>query len=120
MTAKRNQAVGAYGEEIAARHLREAGLVILDRNWHCRHGEIDIVARDDSTLVICEVKTRTSVRHGGPFEAVTARKANRLRRLAVCWLEEHQVQPAALRIDVVSVLIPARGAPRVDRVRGVA
>lgn len=120
MTYVRNKALGDYGESIAATHLRSLGMVVLDRNWHCRFGEVDIVARDGSTLVICEVKTRTSQTHGSPLEAVTGQKAARLRRLASQWLAEHDVQPAAVRIDVVTVLVPRRGGPRVERIAGVA
>lgn len=120
MTYARNQALGRYGEGVAAQHLESLGMVVLERNYWCRFGEIDIVARDGSTLVICEVKTRTSISHGTPFEAVTGRKAARLRRLAAHWLEEHAVEPPSVRIDVVSVLVPRRGAPCVERVAGVA
>lgn len=120
MSYARNRAIGRFGEALAARHLHELGLVVLDRNWRCRFGEIDIVARDGTTLVVCEVKTRSSERYGGPFEAVTDRKALRLRRLAGEWLAAHDVTPSAVRIDVVSVLVPDHGSPRVDRVTGVA
>lgn len=120
MTYARNQALGAFGERVAAAHLRSLGMVVLACNWRCRFGEIDLVARDGSTLVICEVKTRTSSSHGTPAEAVVGRKAVRLRRLAAHWLEVHDVEPLAVRIDVVSVVVPSRGAPHVDRVAGVA
>ncbi|HPU12529.1 MAG TPA: YraN family protein [Aeromicrobium sp.] len=120
MTYARNRALGDYGERVAAEHLKSVGMVILDRNWTCRFGEIDIVARDGSTLVICEVKTRTSATHGTPLEAVTGQKATRLRRLASAWLESHAVLPDSVRIDVVAVRVPASGAPQVERVTGVA
>ena len=120
MTQARKQAIGRYGERVAAAHLRDLGMTVLASNWTSRYGEIDIVARDGSTLVICEVKTRTSTSHGTGLEAVTGRKAARLRRLAAHWLDVHQVQPEAVRIDVVSVLVPARGAPLVERVTGVS
>lgn len=120
MTYARNKALGDYGESIAVEHLRSLGMVILARQWTCRFGEIDIVARDGSTLVICEVKTRSSTAYGTPLEAVTGRKAARLRRLATHWLEVHDIEPPSVRIDVVSVLLPPRGAPRVDRIAGVA
>lgn len=120
MTYARNKALGDYGESIAAAHLRSLGMVILARQWTCRFGEIDIVARDGATLVICEVKTRTSTRYGTPLEAVTGHKAVRLRRLAMHWLEVHDVEPPSVRIDVVSVLVPTRGAPSVERIAGVA
>lgn len=120
MTYARNQALGAYGERVAEAYLRSLGMVVLARNWYCRFGEVDLVARDGSTLVFCEVKTRTGTSHGTPVEAVVGRKAVRLRRLAAHWLEVHDVEPLAVRIDVISVVVPPRGAPRVDRVAGVA
>jgi len=120
MTHARNQALGRFGERVAARHLQNLGMAILAMNWTCRYGEVDIVARDGDTLVICEVKTRTGASHGSGLEAVTGRKATRLRRLAAFWLEVHQVQPGAVRIEIVSVLVPPRGAPQVERVVGVA
>jgi len=120
MTYERNRALGTYGERVAASHLRSLGMVVLATNWRCRYGEIDLVARDGSTLVICEVKTRTGSSHGTPVEAVVGRKAARLRRLAAYWLEVHDVEPVAVRIDVVSVVVPSKGAPHVERVSGVA
>ena len=83
---KRNQAVGGYGERCAVRHLIEAGLRPVARNWRCPSGEIDIVAWDGPVLVICEVKTRRNHDFGTPAEAVVRHKARRLRRLAVAWL----------------------------------
>jgi putative endonuclease len=120
MTYARNKAIGIFGENVAAEHLKELGMVILARNWTCKFGEIDIVARDGSTLVICEVKTRGSSDYGGPFEAVTGHKAMRLRRLAMHWLEVHDVEPPSVRIDVVSVALRPRGGPVVERIAGVA
>lgn len=114
------KALGDFGEGLAAHYLEAAGMVVLERNYRCSFGEIDIVARDGSTLVICEVKTRRSTAYGMPFEAVTGRKAARLRRLAAHWLSEHEVNPPSVRIDVVSVLVPKGGEPSVERIEGVA
>ena len=111
--------VGVYGENVAASHLAAAGLTILDRNWRCDIGELDIVARDGETLVVCEVKTRSSLRFGDPLEGVTAQKAARLRRLAARWLAEQPCHPADVRIDLVGVLRSRRGAALVEHVRGV-
>ena len=119
-TAKQRQAVGAYGEGLAARHLTALGMVLLDRNWRCDIGEIDLVLRDGPALVVCEVKTRTSTAYGSPLEAVSAQKANRMRRLAARWLAEHAVRPEEVRLDLVGVLVPARGAPVVEHIPGVA
>ena len=113
-------AVGAYGERVAAAHLVAAGMVILDRNWRCAAGELDIVARDGDTVVFCEVKTRTGTGYGSPLEAVTPLKAARLRRLGAAWLHERDVRVPDVRIDLVGVLRPRRGAAQVEHVRGVA
>jgi putative endonuclease len=113
-------AVGQYGEELAARYLTEAGFAILERNWRCELGEIDIVAREGATLVVCEVKTRRGLNYGSPLESVTYRKLATLRRLVGRWLQEHDVRPAAVRIDVLGVVCPHSGAATVDHVKGVA
>ncbi|HTY71966.1 MAG TPA: YraN family protein [Actinomycetes bacterium] len=112
-------ALGRYGEDLAARHLSEAGLVVLERNWRCREGEIDIVARDGDVLVVCEVKTRRSTAYGSPLEAVTDGKAARQRVLAARWIAERGIHPRAVRFDVVAVLAPSRGQPVLRHVKGV-
>ena len=117
--AGRNQELGRYGEAYAARHLVEQGMVLLDRNWRCDAGEIDLVLRDGRVLVVCEVKTRSSRDFGSPLEGVDGRKAARLRRLAARWLADHRLRPDEVRIDLVGVLAPREGTPRVDHVRGV-
>jgi putative endonuclease len=112
-------AVGAFGEDLAARYLAVRGMAILDRNWQCDLGEIDLVARDGDALVVCEVKTRRGAGFGTPAEAVTWRKAARLRKLAARWLTEHPVTPAEIRIDVVCVVVPRSGSPVVEHLIGV-
>ena len=111
--------LGLQGEQVAARFLTEAGLTVLGRNWRCREGEIDIVALDGRTLVICEVKTRSGVRFGTPLEAVTRPKARRLRRLAVAWVRAHGLVFDQIRIDVVGVMRAASGEFSVEHMRGV-
>jgi putative endonuclease len=113
------QALGRYGERLAARHLVEQGMVLLDRNWRCDVGEIDLVLRDGRVLVVCEVKTRTSTAFGHPLEAVTEAKADRLRDLSVRWVAEHAVRPDGVRIDLVGVLMQPRGRPVLEHVRGI-
>jgi putative endonuclease len=119
-TQQQRSAVGRYGEDVAARHLVDAGMEVLARNWRCDLGEVDVVARDGDTLVICEVKTRCGLDYGTPLEAVTVRKMARLRRLAARWLAESGQHPPQVRIDVVSVLLRGRGAALVEHLRGVA
>lgn len=113
------QALGRYGEQLAERHLVAQGMVLLDRNWRCEAGEIDLVLRDGDVLVVCEVKTRTSTDYGTPHEAVTDIKVARLRRLAVRWLEERGLAVCDIRIDLVGILRPRRGASVLDHVRGI-
>jgi putative endonuclease len=113
-------AVGAYGERVAERFLVEAGLVVLERNWRCPLGEIDIVARDGQCLVVCEVKTRSSAAFGHPLEAVSAAKAARLRKLALAWVEARGVRPREIRIDLVAVLRSAQGPAEINHLRAVA
>lgn len=115
---KLKDAVGRYGEAVAARCLQDAGYQLIETNWRCARGEIDILARDGSTLVVCEVKTRTSALFGDPAEAVGFVKTQRLRSLAAQWLGEHPGQWTAVRFDVVSVLRPATGPAQVRHLRG--
>jgi putative endonuclease len=117
--ATHKQALGAYGETLAARHLVAAGMVLLDRNWRGPSGEIDLVLRDRDVLVICEVKTRSSDDYGTPHEAVGQTKVDRLRRLAAEWLRTHEAHPRDVRIDLVAVLRPRRGPSTVEHVRGL-
>lgn len=119
MTQER-AALGRYGEDVAARHLAQAGLEVLERNYRCELGELDIVAREGRVLVVCEVKTRRGTGFGTPAEAVTPQKVRRLRRLAACWMRERDAHPDAVRIDVVSVLRGRRGPALVEHLRGVA
>jgi putative endonuclease len=94
-------------------------MVLLDRNWRCDLGEVDLVLREGEVLVFCEVKTRRTAAYGHPLEAVTPEKGARLRRLAGRWLEDHDLRPREVRIDLVGVLLAARGRAEVEHVRGV-
>ena len=118
-SGEHNRALGRYGERLAERELVAAGMVVLDRNWRCPEGELDLVLRDGRVLVVCEVKTRSSVAFGTPHEAVTPDKLARLWRLAARWLSAHDVSAPEVRVDVVAVLRPRRGPSVVDHVVGV-
>ncbi|MFB9183858.1 YraN family protein [Dactylosporangium sucinum] len=100
-----NQIVAGYGERLAGRYLVSQGLVILDRNWLTPRGELDLIARDGPDVVFVEVKTRRSVRYGGPAEAVVPSKARRVRRLALQWLASNDASYRNVRFDVVSILL---------------
>ncbi|MGB4135521.1 MAG: YraN family protein [Microbacterium sp.] len=97
--------LGRAGEERAAAYLRACGYEILDRNWRCAQGEIDIVATRADALVIVEVKTRRGERYGHPFEAIDERKRRRLWRLAFAWAKEHPAAGARrrLRVDAIGL-----------------
>ncbi|MEO7261381.1 MAG: YraN family protein [Jatrophihabitantaceae bacterium] len=110
-------ALGRYGEAIAVSCLTDSGHRLIETNWRCARGEIDIIAADGRTLVICEVKTRSSLAYGEPAEAVGVVKSRRLRLLAAQWLAEHPGGWESIRFDVVSVLRPARGPAQVRHLR---
>ncbi|OBG88780.1 YraN family protein [Mycobacterium sp. E136] len=121
MTSWTRAEIGALGEQLAVDHLRSVGLRVLERNWRCRFGELDVIAIDDTTrtVVFVEVKTRTSDRFGGVEEAVTPQKVRRLRRLAGLWLAAQQTGWPIVRIDVVGVRIGRRRAPEIIHFQGV-
>lgn len=117
--AAARRSLGEYGELLAAQHLREQGMVLLDHNWRCAAGEIDLVLRDGAVVVFCEVKTRRSDRHGTALEAVTTTKAARMRRLAALWLAAHDLAVRDVRLDLVGITSPRGASPVIDHVRGV-
>ncbi len=120
MATNGNRALGEYGERIAERYLIDQGLRVIDRNWRCPQGEIDIVALEGRCLVVCEVKTRRTRAFGEAVEAVVPAKLARLRRLAGCWREAHpEVSVDDMRIDVVGVLRPRSGPARTTHLRAV-
>lgn len=109
-------AMGQWGEDVAADYLDANEISVLDRNWRCRHGELDIVAFDPDTgdIVAVEVKTRRSTRMGLPMESVTPGKVARLRRVLGLWLAERRHQGLdhedlagmlSVRIDVISIVV---------------
>ena len=110
------------GEELAAAHLERLGWRILDRNWRCPAGELDIVALEpgpEPVVVFCEVKCRSGLGFGPPLEAITARKVAKLREVALHWL---RAQPGAvphIRFDGVGVLLARNAAPVITHVPGI-
>ncbi|WP_319944606.1 YraN family protein [Nocardia macrotermitis] len=114
-----NLALGAHGEELAAQYLRAAGMEIVARNWRCRYGELDLIARDAEVTAFVEVKTRPGRKFGSPAEAVTFTKQQRIRRLALLWLNEQQGAWRQIRFDVVSVLIERESEPVIEHLKAV-
>ena len=110
--------LGREGEQAAVGYLEKCGFRILDRNWRCADGEIDIVAVERHTFVVVEVKTRSGTRYGTPLEAVGRTKRNRLRRLAIRWLTAHGVRFDQIRIDVIGLLYEGTGGFTIQHIRG--
>ena len=115
MHTKNNQRTGAFGEEVVTAYLTAHRAQIIERNWRIREGEIDIVARQPSgILAFVEVKTRSSLAFGGPFEAINREKAHRLQRLALGWLATHGCLGSDYQIDVAAVLIAPNGTYSIE------
>ena len=105
----RRRETGAKGEDIAEKHLRRLGYSIVERNYRCREGEIDIIAWQDDCLVFVEVKTRTGGGFGTPEESVTPLKQERLALLADAYIQGLGEPPEFWRIDVVGVELGSGG-----------
>lgn len=106
--------IGQLGERLAVEYLESLGLQVLDRNWRCRYGELDVVVADrvTRTVMFVEVKTRTGDGFGAAVEAVTAAKVRRLRRLAGLWLAKHDGNWVNIRIDVIGLRLDRSGELR--------
>jgi len=115
----RKDEIGRAGEDLARRWIERTGAEVVECNWRCREGELDLIAFDGDDLVIVEVKTRRTLRLGHPAEAVTPRKLARLRRLAGIWLDGCRRHVAGVRVDVIAVWLPEGQSPRVDHIQGV-
>lgn len=106
MTEKRKR-LGERGEDAAEAFLKRAGMTVVERNWRCPSGEIDIVALDADSLVLCEVKTRRSTSKGTPEEAVTAAKRRRYAKLAGAYVQHAGLDCVNVRFDVISLVVIA-------------
>lgn len=117
--------LGARGEELAAAHLSGLGYRVLERNWRALpardglRGEADLVAEHDRQVVVVEVKTRSSLRYGHPFESITPQKTARLHRLAAAWARAHGRDPLAIRVDAVAITWPGGGPPSIEVLRQI-
>ncbi len=117
------QQVGRRGEDLACAELVRQGLVVVDRNWRCSLGEIDIVAAEVGdrgvTLVFCEVKCRTGLGFGHPLEAITFAKMRTLRQLAAHWLRQHRITAKEIRLDAIGVVMLPGHEPSLTHVKAV-
>lgn len=112
--------LGRRGEDVAARWFEQRGLVVLERNWRCTAGELDLIVRGDGVTIFAEVKTRSSTAYGHPFSAITPVKAARLRRLAAEWCRARGPVPGHIRIDAVAVIDAWSAEPSIEHLEGVA
>lgn len=99
--------IGERGEDAAAAYLERAGMTIVERNWRCKSGEIDIIALDGEELVLVEVKTRRGTGKGTPDEAVTPAKQKKYARLARAYIQHAGLRSPNLRFDVIALLVIA-------------
>ena len=114
----RKHILGLYGERVAGQYLQSIGYEILERNWRCSIGEIDLIAKDHARYVFVEVKTRNGAGFGHPLEAITEIKLSRLRRLVGEWCRSRQLSGIDVRIDAVSVLVD-RGKVELEHLKQV-
>lgn len=128
MNTQRTQdrrAVATLGEDLAAEALERAGLMVIERNWRCRAGEVDIIAVEDDpevgpVLVVCEVKTRVGFDFGDPLEAVTPLKLSRMRAVTTAYLAEQRPGVARIRFDAIGIVVTGDRPPALTHVRGIA
>ena len=112
-----NLTLGAQGEELAAGFLTKKRYDILERNFRCKGGEVDIVARDGKTLVFVEVKTRRSDTYGVPQLAVTPFKQRQISKAALTWLAKHRLMDNAARFDVIAIVLRDPAVPEIEHIR---
>ena len=117
------QQVGRRGEDLACAELVRQGMEVVDRNWRCALGEIDIVAAESGeqgiTLVFCEVKCRTGMGFGHPLEAITFAKMRTLRQLTAHWLRQHSIKAVGIRLDAIGVIMLPGQEPSLTHVKAV-
>ncbi len=101
----KNQNLGKLGEDLAVRYLTAEGYQIIQRNFLCRQGEIDIIVSKDEELIFVEVKTRTSLKYGDPIEAVTETKQKHIKKAIKYYLYKNSLNNSFIRIDVIEIYI---------------
>ena len=112
--------LGRRGERLAEEYLTQAGHRVVDRNWRSPRGELDLVTIDREQVVAVEVKTRTSLDFGHPFEAIDRRKLERVYRLGWDWCSAHGMASSRLRVDAIAVITGRAGQrPLIEHLEGV-
>ncbi|TDD01338.1 YraN family protein [Nonomuraea diastatica] len=103
MPANKRLDLGRQGEQLAVTYLEAQGMKVIERNWRCRHGEIDVIAEEGPSLIVVEVKTRSATSHGTALEGVSRAKLARLHMLAAKWLATQQRTFDTVRVDVIAL-----------------
>jgi len=117
LSALDNKGLGERGEEIAAAYLKGRKFTIVERNFRCKGGEVDIIAREGKTLVFVEVKTRRNLSFGPPQMALTPFKQRQISKAALTWLAKKKLFDASARFDVIAILLPDHDVPVIDHIR---
>lgn len=112
-----NNSLGGIGEDIAVAFLRGLGFSIVERNFRCVCGELDIVAREGRSVVFVEVKCRRNKLYGPPQLAVTPFKQRQISKAALVWLGKKKLHDAAARFDVVAIVLHDRALPEIEHIR---
>lgn len=112
-----NKSTGKLGEDLATRFLEQSGYQVLARNYHTRYGELDIICRQNQSLVFVEVKARRNIRFGYPEEAITPRKIQHLKKAAWHYLEEKQTAYREIRFDVITILLDDNNKGKINHIK---
>lgn len=112
-----NITFGARGENIAAAFLKGQKYAIVERNYRCKAGELDIVAREGNTLVFVEVKTRSNSSYGPPQLAVTRFKQRQISKAALTWLAQKKLQDVNARFDVIAIILRVHEVPAIEHIK---
>jgi len=112
-----NKTLGVRGETIAAAYLKGQKFTIIERNFRCKAGEVDIIARDGNSFVFVEVKTRSNLSFGPPQLALTPFKQRQISKAALTWLAMKKLFGANARFDVIAILLPDHEVPVIDHIR---
>jgi putative endonuclease len=112
-----NKGIGDRGEELAASFLEKHGIRVVERNFRCKGGEVDIVARDGNTVVFVEVKTRRNLAYGVPQLAITPFKQRQISKAALTWLAKKRQHNAPARFDVIAILLESEHTFSIEHIR---
>lgn len=112
-----NKGLGDRGEDLAVSWLEKHGIRVVERNFRCKGGEVDIVARDGSTTVFIEVKTRKNLAYGVPQLAVTPFKQRQISKAALTWLLKNRRHDHPARFDVIAIVLESDVTYRIEHIR---